>query len=1154
MITLGLDIGTNSVGSAWIDTENKTIQLGCSVFPAGVEDSDTKRGAPKNQVRREKRGQRRNLFRRAKRKHQLRKFLVPKGWMPSEHEQNQWLSLNPWKLRKEGLDRQLTPYEFGRVLLHIAQRRGAFGKDAESNDNNSEEGKIKEAIDHTHQEMQKAGSRTFGEFIADLYELRKIQVGRKDKTIYQPIRNRTNAAKEAIYEFCADRNLIVDEFQQIWKVQKSFSGKLSSQLTETCKQELYNPQTDSTWRHQGLLFGQRNTYWNMGSMGRCDLEPTDQRCPKADMYAQEFLVLETINNIRIIPPGETERKLNDTEREKVIEALQTQKTATVATVRKALGIHRGEKKTLYTLNLDADPKRGLNTNWFQREIVTGAIGKERWNQLTQKEKDSINRALLKYEPDQKEHLEKLKNGCMQWWNFTQSQAEKLIQAWEKRPKTENRVSYSRKAIRNLLPYLQNGYSVNEARQLFAEDASNHASDEQRQRYTLKASHRNKAIRHFLDKHPDLLPPAPTMLNNPVVRKAIHEVRRHIQAYIRIYGKKPDRIIIELTRQAKQTAKVRNEMLSRNRKREQERKAILIEHQLEGLPHTQQRKAITRVLLCREQKFSSAYSDRPITERMAAIGDGLEVDHIVPKSKGGPDALVNRVLCYKAENLGKGNKTLREWLDNEEFEKVEQRFRHLKKDNPGKWEYIHKDVKDLEGFTNSQLTDTAYAARQVTQWLRDVLYDGELDGRRIVYHTKGSYTSILRRDWGLFPDDTVPLKNRADHRHHALDAVAIAMSGPERLGQLAKAYEQQETEYAETGHFMKRQSISPPWGTQEEFRADVMKQYGKLIVAHRPVKRKITESFHDENPYGPVWNEETKGIEEKLCTRKIYAADLNPNHLRVPDYWERLREKLQHAETEAAKRAIRQQMLAGKDVKPGKPGIVRDRWFREELRECLRQGGINPDRFNDKEIKKMIKMQGLTLQSGVPVRRITLLRAPTVIPIQRKKWDLYTNRMVYETEPKSIRLYEPQNNHHIEIRENKNGKWIAEVIRNYDAAKAVREKSKQGQNNSYPTAVNRKDTEMGKFIMSLAIGEMVFMKHPETQIPGYFVVFKIDGTGAIHFTPHYDAGRSKETDTSPAREDLKLPVSKMQALGLQREKEPQKIWISPLGEIKLLIRD
>jgi CRISPR/Cas system Type II protein with McrA/HNH and RuvC-like nuclease domain len=80
MITLGLDIGSNSVGSAWVDTETKTIQVGVSVFPAGVVESDEKRGAPLNVKRRSARRTRITLARRAKRKRQLRLYWFSVKW------------------------------------------------------------------------------------------------------------------------------------------------------------------------------------------------------------------------------------------------------------------------------------------------------------------------------------------------------------------------------------------------------------------------------------------------------------------------------------------------------------------------------------------------------------------------------------------------------------------------------------------------------------------------------------------------------------------------------------------------------------------------------------------------------------------------------------------------------------------------------------------------------------------------------------------------------------------------------------------------------------------------------------------------------------------------------------------------------------------
>ena len=79
MKLLGLDIGTNSVGSAWVDTDARTIRMGVSVFPAGVEQSEDKRGAPKNQARRSKRSLRRSIHRRALRKWRLRELLVQVG-------------------------------------------------------------------------------------------------------------------------------------------------------------------------------------------------------------------------------------------------------------------------------------------------------------------------------------------------------------------------------------------------------------------------------------------------------------------------------------------------------------------------------------------------------------------------------------------------------------------------------------------------------------------------------------------------------------------------------------------------------------------------------------------------------------------------------------------------------------------------------------------------------------------------------------------------------------------------------------------------------------------------------------------------------------------------------------------------------------------
>ncbi len=122
--TLGLDIGSNSVGWALLDVENqKVIDTGVRVFQEGV-DRDTK-GAEvsKNETRRTARGARRSRKRRSYRKDKLFRMVVRRGLLPSDPDVLQRVfDTDPYQLRAKGLDEELTDYELGRVLYHLNQR------------------------------------------------------------------------------------------------------------------------------------------------------------------------------------------------------------------------------------------------------------------------------------------------------------------------------------------------------------------------------------------------------------------------------------------------------------------------------------------------------------------------------------------------------------------------------------------------------------------------------------------------------------------------------------------------------------------------------------------------------------------------------------------------------------------------------------------------------------------------------------------------------------------------------------------------------------------------------------------------------------------------------------------------------------------------
>lgn len=1220
-ISLGLDIGSNSVGSAWVDLDKKTIHLGVSIFPAGVDEQENKRGSPKNQDRREKRSQRRTIHRRAERKRRLTSFLIERGLLPSDPDELQKLfNCDPWQLRRKALHEALSPHEFGRVVIHLAQRRGAVGVETDPDD--PEEGKVKEGMDRLSALMTEAETETVGQFLAGLIDERRQSNG--DVTWNDPIRNR-QYRMPAEQQLFAGRELVRKEFHLIAERQRAFiDSTLAPLLTDELIKELDDQSETNTWRHRGLLFGQRRTYWDTGTLGRCDLEPTERCIPVADRHAGDFRVIETVNNIRITERDEDERALNREERDKVIAALRSQKTASVATVRKALGIHKKAVKDFYTLNIERDKDREINTDWFYRVIVHDVFNEERWNSMDEKTRESVNRALLKFDPDNRQHEKKLREGAETWWGIDADAVDRLVTAGKERPKLEKRLKLSRTAIRSLLPYMNEFDEENqrwptqiEARRRFAEDRTNSATYDQRIRYDLGAQAVSKRDRQYVCKHDEPIPPAP-MLSNPVVRKAIHEVRRHILHWWHKFDRMPDSIVIEYVRSATQPGKVRQATLDRNRKREVKRKAIIEQFALHVLSSNQQRSAVERILLLRQQKGLCAYTGKTISEQAASDGRDVESDHIIPKSRSQDNGYNNKVLVTRESNRGKGNKTVKEWMTPEQFSAMEQRLAYLekgespsdyftKKDCGRKWENLHRDAPTTANFLASQLTDTAYAAKQVGQWLRAVLYDGERDGRRHVFTTKGSYTSILRNDWGLSESDLdrqwhdiyepgeaegnnrsrrarkEKNKDRADHVHHAIDAVCIALTSHDRIKDLARFSEEQEIARADLGHWPRRRALPPPWpalpsnptedhlrAATAEFRQQILNAADQLTVSHRPVKRRLVGRFHEETHYGPVLDPLPSHRTEKsdtLFTNRINADGLTPNHLRVPDGWDDLSNRLDDNQvSKGEKVTIRRKLAAMPDHSPGKSGIVRDRALRDRIRKNLKENAVEPDDFTKNQIKQLVKGGKLTMKSGVPIKGVVLLRTnadPVIIP--RKTWDPDVGKMVLDRNPRTARVYIGGNNHHVEIRKRSGEKkgqtvteWVGKVVTTFEAVKRVRPpKDADGRRREPLPAVDRSDSENARFVMSLSEGEMIYARrwNPKDKqavgSPDHFVVCKLDKAGnscRIHFAPHWDARKASEQDR------WAVTPGDLKNCGPESGKPPYKVRVSPLGEVRRLERD
>ncbi|MBK8270485.1 MAG: HNH endonuclease [Planctomycetes bacterium] len=491
-----------------------------------------------------------------------------------------------------------------------------------------------------------------------------------------------------------------------------------------------------------------------------------------------------------------------------------------------------------------------------------------------------------------------------------------------------------------------------------------------------------------------------MLTNPVVRKAIHEVRRHIIAHLQKHKCKPDRIVVELAREAKMSAKDSDKALFRNRLRNRIKNDIIEEFKLGDLKQNQQRASVERVVLavqqgsicplCGNQRVKTA-----ITPLMGAKGEDCELAHIIPRGIGGPNGLNNMVLAHTKCNRDMGRRTPRDlWGENFETEmnRVERMYadvervdrKHVdkaseaklwgcyfdKRDDDSKVANFKKELRDIQGFSERDLTDTRYATRQVLAYLSDALFDGkglpERGGERLIFTTDGRWTGDLRREWGLFNDSHKSKskglseseerarreKKRGDHRHHALDAIVIALTSRQmqlKWDQRLKTADARGITAEQYDEFCRQNRINPPAPfksadeLQEKALHAVYEQPGgnqERPVSHRAVKRKIVGALHEETLFGPIAksNGLYKGSKSVLM--------LTPNHLR---------QARRETEKEAIERLARRRQLMAEvsekdarkwatstvkskgykpkivDPPPDKSGLVRDRALRDRLR-------------------------------------------------------------------------------------------------------------------------------------------------------------------------------------------------------------------------------
>ncbi|HEY2838849.1 MAG TPA: type II CRISPR RNA-guided endonuclease Cas9, partial [Pirellulales bacterium] len=604
---LGLDLGANSIGWALIDEANrKIIDCGVRVFPEGVNQFDTKKEKSKSEDRRVVRGMRRQIARRARRKRALRRALTAAGLLPTnEADQAAVDGLDPFVLRRRGLTERLTPHELGRALMHLNQRRGFLSnRKADRQQKDDTKGMLAE-INELQKVIQDSGCETLGEFLAKELEadpLRRIR-GRHTR-----------------------RDMLETEFELLWERQRKHHPEL---LTDALKygergklpgvrEPLPIAKGKSplaAYGVHGLIFFQRPMYWPKSVVGQCELEPRRKRCPRADRLAQRFRLLQEVNNLKYLDPGtKDELLLSQEQRTLLLALLSKTKEMTFDTIRKKLGflesipfnLERGNRSKLLGTPVDA-----LLAN---KEI----FGKE-WHDRPEDEKTQIVRCLIHGDEGE------IRRRAQAEWGLDEAATERLLNV--DLPAGYSMLSIA--ALEKLVPHMERGL-------LYMTDDNTPCA-------LLAAGYlRADQLRR---QAKDQLPSPPDVAN-PVVRRALSELRKVVNSIIGRYGK-PSAIRLEFARNATVSKEQRQEMSKRMRDREAERDGAASRLRDEyGEKVT--RDKIDQYLLWEEQGKVCIYSGRPI-DVSHLLGGEVHIDHILPRSRSLDNSFSNKVLCFIKHN-------------------------------------------------------------------------------------------------------------------------------------------------------------------------------------------------------------------------------------------------------------------------------------------------------------------------------------------------------------------------------------------------------------------------------------------------------------------------------------------------------------------------
>lgn len=775
-LVLGLDIGIGSVGVGILNkVTGEIIHKNSRIFPAAQAE---------NNVERRINRQGRRLTRRKKHRRVRLNHLFEESGLITDFT-NVSINLNPYQLRVKGLTDELSNEELFIALKNMVKHRGISYLDDASDDGNSSVGDYAQIVKENSKQLE---TKTPGQIQLERYQ--KYGQLRGDFTVEEDGKKHRliNVFPTSAYRA---------EALRILQTQQEFNPQITDEFINsylqilTGKRKYYHgPGNEKSRTDYGRYRTSGETLDNIFGIliGKCTFYPEEYRAAKASYTAQEFNLLNDLNNLTV--PTET-KKLSEEQKNQIITYVKNEKAMGPAKLFKYIAkllacdvadikgyrINKSDKPEIHTFEAYRKMKtlETIDVEQMERE----KLDKLAYVLTLNTEREGIQEAI--------EH--EFADGT-----FSQEQIDELVQFRKANSSIFGKGwhSFSVKLMMELIPEL---YETSEEQMTILTRLG--------KQKTTSSSNKTK----YIDEKQ-----LTEEIYNPVVAKSVRQAIKIVNAAIKEYGDF-DNIVIEMARETNEDdEKKAIQKIQKANKDEKDAAMLKAANQYNGkaeLPHSVfhgHKQLATKIRLWHQQGERCLYTGKIISiHDLINNPNQFEIDHILPLSITFDDSLANKVLVYATANQEKGQRTPYQALDSMDdawsFRELKAFVRESKTLSNKKKEYLltEEDISKFDvrkKFIERNLVDTRYASRVVLNALQEHFRARKIDTKVSV--VRGQFTSQLRRHWGID-------KTRDTYHHHAVDALIIAASSQLNLWKKQKntlvSYSEDQLLDIETGELI-----------------------------------------------------------------------------------------------------------------------------------------------------------------------------------------------------------------------------------------------------------------------------------------------------------------------------------------------------------------